>query len=89
MMTEKKYTLCLTGRQGLFVGGVKEVVSFDEDGAVLVTEMGELEIGGREIRILDLDRESGEIQICGRVDSMTFATEDSQRKKGLRARLFG
>ena len=81
--------LTLLDRRELEVTGVKEVVSFDEEGAVLITEDGELEIGGAQIRILNLDTSGGCVRITGRIDSVIYAEESSEKRKGFLGKLFG
>lgn len=85
----KEKMLCLKGRRELNVDGVKEVVSFDENGAVIQTEVGELCVEGSGIRIANLDAAGGEIQITGKIDAMIYSEEATEKKKGLKARLFG
>lgn len=88
-MLENKRALTLTDRKELNIEGVKEVVSFDETGASLITEDGELEITGADIRILDLDASSGKILITGRIDSLVYVADNSEKRRGLLGRLFG
>lgn len=88
-MVENKSALILTDRKELNVEGVKEVVSFDETGASLVTENGELEVTGADIRILDLDTSSGKVLITGRIDSLVYVADNSEKRKGLLGKLFG
>ena len=81
--------LLLKGRRELCVEGVKEVESFDENGAVLQTVDGELVVEGREIRLCDLDAAMGEVRITGVIDALMYSQDTSEKKKGLRSRLFG
>ena len=81
--------LLLKGRRELCVEGVKEVESFDENGAVLQTVDGELVVEGREIRLCDLDAAMGEVRITGAIDALMYSQDTSEKKKGLRSRLFG
>ena len=85
----KGIKLCLTDRQQLDIGGVKEIVSFDENGAVVLTENGELNVEGVGIRIADLNAEGGQARITGRIDALIYSEEASDKKKGFRSRLFG
>ena len=68
---------------------MKEVISFDDGGAVVLTENGELSVEGEGIRISNLDKDSGEIEITGKIDAMIYSADSSDKKKGLRSRLFG
>ena len=81
--------LLLKGRRELCVEGVKEVESFDENGAVLQTVDGELVVEGREIRLCDLDAVGEQVRITGRIDALMYSQDTSEKKKGLRSRLFG
>jgi sporulation protein YabP len=81
--------LCLTDRCELKITGVKEVVSFDEGGAQLVTENGELFVDGEGIRISNLDTDSGEVFITGKIDSMSYAETKQSKRSGVFGRLFG
>jgi sporulation protein YabP len=81
--------LQLNDRKELEVKGVKEVLSFDENGAELLTENGELTVEGASIRISELDTDRGRVRITGRIDMLCYSAEPSEKKKGLRARIFG
>ncbi len=88
-MAEAKRTLFLDDRKLLRLCGVKEVVSFDESGAIVITENGELSVEGVGIKISNLDTDSGEVEITGRIDAMIYSADNADKKKGLRSRLFG
>ena len=81
--------LWLNDRKELEVKGVKEVLSFDENGAELMTENGELSVEGTGIRIAELDTDRGRVRITGRIDALCYSAEPSDKKKGLKAKLFG
>ena len=88
-MAQGNRVLHLEDRRQLRIGGVKEVISFDDGGAVVLTENGELSVEGEGIRISNLDKDSGEIEITGKIDAMIYSVDSSDKKKGLRSRLFG
>ena len=69
--------------------GVREVVSFDDGGAVMITENGELCVEGAGIRISDLNSSGASVRVTGRIDALIFSPEPSERKKGFAKRLFG
>ena len=92
MQTERKESgkkLCLTGRGELSVEGVREVLSFDENGAVMLTEDGELCVEGVGIRISELVSGGGQVRVTGRIDALLYSPETSEKKKGFARRLFG
>ena len=88
-MSDKKREIHLVDRKELHITGVREVVSFDECSAVLLTEDGELNVDGADIHILGLDTGSGEVKITGRIDGLVFYEDDIQKKRGMFSRLFG
>ena len=88
-MAQGNRALHLEDRRQLRIGGVKEVISFDDGGAVVLTENGEPSVEGEGIRISNLDKDSGEIEITGKIDAMIYSADSSDKKKGLRSRLFG
>jgi sporulation protein YabP len=88
-MAENKRTLFLCDRSELRVTGVKEVESFDENGALLLTENGELSVDGQNIHISNLDTDSGEVCITGRIDGLNYADDAAEKHRGLFGKLFG
>ena len=88
-MSEIGRVLCLRDRKELEITGVKEVISFDERGAVILTQDGELCVEGTDIKISNLDTDSGKVSVTGRIDAMIYSAEPSEKKRGLRRTLFG
>ena len=88
-MPEIERILCLRERKSLEISGVREVVSFDDEGAVIITEDGELCIEGIGIRISELDSACGRVSVNGRIDAIIYSADQSEKKHGLRRRLFG
>ncbi len=88
-MLEKGRALTLTDRKELKVMGVKEVLSFDENGAELDTADGRLCVMGEDIRVRELNSESNEVFITGRVCELSYKEELADKKRGFLGRLFG
>ena len=88
-MTEQKpelpHKLTLTQRKSLTVTGVTEVVSFQEEGAVLTTTLGLLIIQGQQLKLKTLSLEGGQVDVTGTVTALHY---EQPRAGGLR-RLFG
>lgn len=81
----------LSDRSTGTVTGVKDVNSFDEKEISLVTEAGMLTIKGEELHVTRLDLEKQEIDLAGRVDSLTYSQGIAKDRggDGMLKRLFG
>lgn len=67
-----EHRICLDKRcQGL-VTGIQKVLSFDEMLVVLVTTQGKLTIKGKDLHVIRVDVEHGELSFSGNVDSMQY-----------------
>lgn len=89
-MTEQKsdlpHKLTLTQRKNLTVTGVTEVVSFEEEGAVLKTSMGTLIIQGQQLKLKTLSLDGGQVDVTGTITAMHY---EQPRTGGALRRLFG
>lgn len=66
------HRLTLNERQHLSMTGVSEVVSFDETGIVLRTELGLLVIRGQELQLKTLSLEGGQVVVEGAVEALHY-----------------
>lgn len=82
-----KHTLTLSARSHIEIGGVTDVVSFDEETVTLVTDCGELTVEGTSLHIGTLNIERGCVVIDGRVSALVYT--DAATRKGKKTRLFG
>lgn len=80
------HKLTLSERNRLSLTGVTEVVSFEEDGAVLKTALGTLIVQGRALQLKTLSLEGGQVEVTGTVSALIY--EEPRKGGGLR-RLFG
>ena len=90
MPEEKKnmaHHLILDNRHSLTLSGVRDVDSFDETIVVVYIDGGELTVKGGNLQIVRLSLETGDMQIDGDVESMTYANVGS-RATGFFGRLF-
>ena len=85
-MTEKNMSpektgqkLIITDRKILDLTGVTDVVSFDETGAVLKTDMGTLAVDGEDLHVTKLDLANGSIILAGKINGL-FYTENTGAK---------
>lgn len=77
--------LSLEERDRLAVTGVSQVVRFEDALVVLETNLGTLNIHGRELKLQDLSLEGGRAAVTGQVDALIF---EEPRERSLLGRLF-
>ena len=91
-MEEKKsvkpHSIAWSDRKAGSITGVTDVLSFDENSVVLQTEQGMLTVKGRDLHIGRLMLDQGEVEMDGRVDSLTYSGSDPAKKGKLVRRMF-
>ena len=92
-MEEKQHKavhrLQLTDRREGNITGVKDVQSFDEKEILLFTQAGKLVIKGEQLHVKQLDLEKGEVDLEGKVDSLTYLSKNTDnRDESLFRRMF-
>lgn len=68
-----QHKLVLNNRKDCTINGVVDVLSFDVNEILLETEQGMLMIRGSALHVTRLTLEKGEIEIDGKVDSLTYS----------------
>ncbi len=76
--------LILTDREKLELSGVLDVVSFDEEHALIKTENGMLAVDGEGLHVTMLDLGHGNISFEGKINGLYFS--DAQKSRGRRGR---
>lgn len=66
------HRISMTDRSWMQISGVLEVISFDTEEIILDTEEGRMRITGTGLQVKQLVIESGELEIEGRPDSITY-----------------
>ncbi len=83
-MEEKKafssHSLMLENRQDGRITGVKDIKSFDEKEILLFTQAGKLIIKGEQLHVKQLDLEKGEVDLEGKVDSLTYLSKNTDNQ---------
>ena len=69
----KAHKVLLANRKSGAFSGVIDVLSFDVSEILLETELGMLLIKGHDLHVNRLSLEKGEIDIEGRIDSLTYS----------------
>ncbi|MGI6697293.1 MAG: sporulation protein YabP [Clostridiales bacterium] len=89
-MEEKKHSITLEDRNLLFISGVKDIYSFDENRVVLETTLGTLTVTGEGLQINKLSIDDGSLKVKGSITSCIYSEgrEFKDRGKGILARMF-
>lgn len=89
-INKKPHKLMLTNRRTCTVSGVNDALSFDVNEILLETEQGMLMIKGNELHVSRLSLDKGEVDIDGKIDSLTYSENAGYSGKGesLLTRLF-
>lgn len=69
----KGHRLMMNNRETGSITGVSSVISFDPNEILLETEQGALLIKGSDLNVTKLTLEKGEVEVGGRVDSLTYS----------------
>ncbi|MBE5787874.1 MAG: sporulation protein YabP [Clostridiales bacterium] len=75
----KAHSLALENRQKAALTGVSEVLAFDENQVILMTDSGEIALTGDNLHVTKLMLEEGQLTVEGRLDSI-FYTQKSPRR---------
>ena len=89
-INKKAHKLILNNRRCGNLTGVSDVLSFDENEIILETDQGMLMMKGKELHVSRLMLDKGEVDIDGRIDSVTYSEQGSltERTESLLGRLF-
>ncbi len=83
----KKHSIILENRKNLNATGVYDVIGFDNQQITLKTELGEMMIGGNDLKINRFSQENGELDINGEINSIIYS-EDRDNRDGFFSKLF-
>ena len=79
--TSKIHKVLVSNRKSGSFNGIVDVLSFDVGEILLETELGMLLIKGNELHVSRLILEKGEVDIEGRIDSLTYSDMNAYEKK--------
>ena len=83
-LTQLPHTLTLDDREVLTLGGITDVVSFDDSSALLMTTRGLLSLDGEELHVTELCVEKGRVVLAGRINAIVYLDGSADRKNGRR-----
>ncbi len=79
---QRAHKFMLTNRRTCLVSGVSDVLSFDLAEILLETDQGMLMIKGSDLHVNRLTLEKGEVDIEGKIDSLTYSEVNNYGGKG-------
>ena len=71
-----KHGIVLDDRKSMTLTGVKNVSDFNEQKIVLQTELGQLTITGRSLKLTSFSPKTGDLRLDGTIDSLVYADEN-------------
>lgn len=78
----------LKKRTELYVTGVSDIVSSDENAICLNTPDGALCVEGEGLRIISMNVSGGELCVTGKVYGIAYSDKTAAQKSGFFARMF-
>lgn len=83
---QSPHRLTMDDRRNLWMTGVEEVVSFDEETVDIRTVKGLLSVRGQSLKVDKLEKTTGELTVSGQVTSLEY--EEAGERSGFWSRLF-
>lgn len=77
----RMHKMTVTNRKSCTLNGVNDVLSFDEHEILLETEQGMLMIKGNDLHVNRLTLDKGEIDVDGKIDSLTYSDVNGSSHK--------
>ena len=79
----------INDRKKISLSGIKKLVSFDPEEFLMDTTLGPLVLKGSSLEIVKLDTLSGNLNIKGKINSLTYLDgRDSKGKNNVLSKLF-
>lgn len=78
-ITKVQQNIIIENREKMYLTGVEEVKSFNEEDMILVTKLGELHIKGAKLHINIFNVDSGEMNIEGIINALGYKGNNTQK----------
>lgn len=79
---QRIHKLMMTNRRTCTINGVADVLAFDLNEILLETDQGMLMVKGNDLHVNRLTLEKGEVDIEGKIDSLTYSEVSGYGAKG-------
>ena len=84
----KNHELKLLNRNILSLSGIKKVMNFDNDEFILSSTLGDILVKGKNLEMILLDTDKGDIKIKGTINSIVYSDEKKNNKESIFSKLF-
>ncbi len=81
-MQNSKHQILIKERSSAEIDGVNYIRTFDDEGIVLESTDGKITLEGHELKIENLDKNSGRIVIVGNINAVYYS-DSGKKKKGI------
>lgn len=78
----RMHKVTMTNRKTCTLNGINDVLSFDIHEILLETEQGMLMIKGDDLHVNRLTLDKGEVDVEGKIDSLTYSDVSGSGQKG-------
>lgn len=85
-VSKKSHSIASSAREGIKITGVCDVISFDERGVALETDVGNMAVEGEELHVTVLNITDGIVEIDGRINGIYYYENRPTSKRGLFSR---
>ena len=75
-------------RKSIEITGIKRIISFNKEEFLLSSNMGNVELKGSNLELIQLNTESGNVKIKGTINSLVYYEEKKARSESVLAKLF-
>ena len=86
--TVKPHNVIMENRKRMSLTGVLDIDSFNEQGVIVLTELGVLVIKGDDLRINKLSVDSGDVSIEGEIVSLVYSDVNDRKTGSIIKNLF-
>lgn len=70
--TSEKGNITIHARKCISLDGIIDILSFDENGVTLSSELGMISLEGEELRVRKMDVEAGEVVVDGKINGVMY-----------------
>ena len=84
----KTHDIKLLNRELLSLSGIKKIINFDDSEFILSSVMGNILVKGKNLELLLLDTDKGEVKIKGKINNILYYYSKKENKENIFTKLF-